>query len=103
MTNKKLATEFVKKFPHMMLALASDKDSEKFFIKEIEKLLNQREICKHNWIIRNEEKDILITNKGKVFNQIRECLECGKIEKRQVIYSNVGVGLTPVFEGIYNE
>ena len=97
MTNKELATEFVKKYPLMF------NEDQDFWMQEIEKLLNQKETCKHNWIIRNEEKDILITNKGKVFNQIRECLKCGKIEKRQVIYSNVGVGLTPEFEGIYNE
>ena len=41
MTNKEIATEFVKKFPHMMLALASDKNSEKFFIEEIEKILDK--------------------------------------------------------------
>ena len=39
MSNYELAEEFVKKFPHMMLALSSDKNSEEFFIEEIKKLL----------------------------------------------------------------
>ena len=39
MTNYELAKGFVKKFPHMMLALASGEDSEEFFIEEIKKLL----------------------------------------------------------------
>ena len=41
MTNKELATEFVKKFPHMALSLASNDNAEEFWINEIEKLLDE--------------------------------------------------------------
>jgi hypothetical protein len=41
MTNKGLAEEFVKKYPHMALSLASSDNAEKFWIDEIEKLLNK--------------------------------------------------------------
>jgi hypothetical protein len=120
MINKELATDFVKKYPHMMLALASNKDSEKFFIEEIEKLLDKavdldrqrivdemcddlyQKDCEHDWIIIHEYETCILTEKGKVFNQINECKKCGIVKEREVIYSNIGVGLTPIFEGVFN-
>jgi len=63
-------------------------------------------MCKHNWIIRNEEKTCMVQcNYGvmkHIFDQTRECLDCGNIEKRRVLYSHVGIGWTPEFEGVYN-
>ena len=59
-------------------------------------------MCNHDWFILEEVKTCIITEKGHVFDQYRICDKCNKEEKRQVIYSHVGIGWTPKFEGVYN-
>lgn len=52
MNNNELASEFVKKYPHIALSLASSDDAEKFWIGKIEELLN-----KSNNILRDNIKN----------------------------------------------
>jgi hypothetical protein len=44
----------------------------------------------------------IIFGKGKIINQWFECQNCKGIEKRQAVYSNIGIGQTRNFEGVYN-
>jgi len=110
MTNKELATDFVKKYSNMFV------NDQWFWVQEIEKLLDQVEqrrvdeiceelskrYCKHDWLTIEEIDLGIITDKGRIFQQRNICQNCDKEEIIQVIYSHVGIGWTPEFEGIYN-